>query len=155
MSYQESNEKAKITYDIINLVRPLYKTLEKAVEDLLQEEKDITVIRRAVLEQLSMNSALTVPQIAKNLLVERQFIQRVCNDLIEMAHVQRIANPTHQKSWLMELTESGTKVISRIKASEAERIEMVVDSLDPAELAISLNVLNKILFGFNKINLGE
>ncbi|WP_445168869.1 MarR family winged helix-turn-helix transcriptional regulator [Mycolicibacterium sp. Dal123E01] len=60
------------------------------------------------------DAALTVPQAARRLGVTRQAVQRVANELLSDGLVHLVANPDHQTSPLLSLTDGGRGVLARI-----------------------------------------
>ena len=134
-------------HDIIRLVRPLYKVLESAVEDGLQES-GLTVIQRAVLDQLHLNGDMTVPAIGRALIAPRQFIQKTVDQLRISGLVARHANQAHRRSHLIALTEEGTALIGSILAREDQVIRQVAAKLDAGDLARTRQTLTGIIDAF-------
>lgn len=140
---------ANTLYDLIRLVRPLYKTLESAVARALQPI-GLTVTERAVLEQLHDNGPTPVPRIADALLAPRQFIQKTANGLIEAGLVERRSNTAHRRSSLMALTDAGKSEIAEILKREAGITASVAAELSAADVATAQQVIRTIINGFKE-----
>lgn len=138
-------------YEIIRLVRPLYKTLEATVA-LELEKSGISVSQRAVLEQILDNGPITVPAIGRLLMLPRQFIQKVANELLELDFIQRRENEAHKRSVLLGLTPSGQRAIEQIKTREAEVMTPIAGALKSSELAVTKSVMSEIIRAFNVHN---
>lgn len=138
-------------YQIIKLVRPLYKTLEAAVAQEL-EETGITLSQRAVLEQIQDQGALTVPAIGRNLILPRQFIQKIANELLNAGLIERRENAAHKRSVLFVLTDDGRRVIERIKAREAEIMAPIAKALCAEDLTVTKTVMKDVITAFDAHN---
>lgn len=144
------NFKPSLTYEIIRHIRPLYRYLEKAVEDRVVLE-GLTVIQRAVMEPIFDTGPCTVPAIAKRLIVERQFIQRVANDLMKTGYMVRKPNPDHKRSWLLSLTEKGQVTMERIMAREADVLREVMTEIPGEDIKTALKVIAHLTDEFGLI----
>lgn len=138
-------------YELIRLVRPLYKTLEASVAQEL-EKTGVSVSQRAVLEQILDNGSMTVPTIGRKLVLPRQFIQKIANELLELGLIQRRENQAHKRSVLLELTAKGLKTIEQIKVREVEVMKPVAAALNQDELTTAKAVMTKITAGFDAHN---
>lgn len=145
--------RAESLYELIRLVRPLYKTLETSVAQELARS-GISVSQRAVMEQLLDHGPLTVPAIGRLLILPRQFIQKIANELLEQSLVQRGENQAHKRSVLFSLTPEGEAVVSRIKAREAEIMTPIAAALKPEDLAVTKQVITEIIRAFDAHNSG-
>ncbi len=141
-------------YELIRLVRPLYKTLEASVAQEL-ERTGISVSQRAVLEQLLDHGPIPVPAIGRQLMLPRQFIQKIANELFEQELIRRRENEAHKRSVLLELTGKGEAAIARIKARETEVMLPIAATLKSDDLAITRTVVTEIIRAFNDHNLGS
>ena len=75
------------------------------------------------------DGALTVPQAARRLGVTRQAVQRVANELVRDGLVDLGANPDHQTSPLLTLTEHGSGVLTRISRRAAVENRRLVQAV--------------------------
>ncbi|MEM7024157.1 MAG: helix-turn-helix domain-containing protein [Pseudomonadota bacterium] len=148
MSLQESSPSE--LYQIIRLVRPLYKALEASVTRELAST-GINVSQRAVLEQL-LERGQTVPAIGRALILPRQFIQKTVNELLAAGLVEKRANDAHKRSPLLELTADGSELIDAIKARESAVMRPIAASLSSQDLRVTRSVLTEMIDGFRAHN---
>ncbi|SFU73454.1 DNA-binding transcriptional regulator, MarR family [Aliiroseovarius crassostreae] len=122
------------------LTRPLMQRVEAQVEHGLTGT-ELTVRMRAVLEILHHHGPLPVPDLARLLEIQRQYVQVMVNDTIKAHLTEKSPNPRHTRSPLIRLTPKGTDCIRMILEREAEILDLVSDGLSPDEVAIALRVL--------------
>ncbi len=96
----------------------------------LNERAGVSPPQRAVLEQLHRSGADTVPGIARARNVTRQHIQTIVNDLVALGLAQLEPNPTHRRSPLIALRDSGSRVIQEILATESRYLADHLADLD-------------------------
>ncbi len=135
---------ARDLYDLIRLVRPLYKVLEGAVIRGLQGT-NLTVTGRAVLEQIHDNGPLPVPRIADALIAPRQFVQKTVDELTAKGLVERRQNAAHRRSALIALTPSGVQLINKVLSHENVVTSRVASHLTPDDLAIARSVIETMI----------
>lgn len=138
-------------YDVIRLVRPLYKVLEAAVA-LELAETGISVPQRAVLEQVLDAGPLTVPAIGRRLVLPRQFVQKTANELLDASLLAKRENAAHKRSALLALTPAGLAAITGIKAREAAVMQPIARALDKAEVETTRATLQEIIRAFRAHN---
>lgn len=134
-------------YDLIRLVRPLYKALESAVVRGL-EGTGLGVTGRAVLEQIHDHGPLPVPAVARNLILPRQFVQKTVDALAADGLVERRANPAHRRSALIALTPDGDASIRRVLSAEAQVTRTVAERLAAGEIEIARRVMRTMIEGY-------
>ena len=142
--------KANDLYDLIRLVRPLYKMLEGAVVCGL-EETNLTVTARAVLEQIHDNGPQSVPRIADALIAPRQFIQKTVDELIAKGLVERRRNAAHRRSALMALTPLGAQLIADVLTRESEVTARVAACLAPGDVATARTVMETMIEKYREV----
>lgn len=138
-------------YDLIRLVRPLYKTLEASVA-LELAPTGLSVSQRAVLELALDHGPLTVPALARYLIAPRQFIQRIVNELLAMGLVERQRNAAHKRSVLIVLTPAGSATITTVKQRETAVMEPIARKLDAADIATAKAVMAAVTDAFRAHN---
>lgn len=131
-------------YDLIRLIRPLYKVLEATVVRGL-EGTGLTVTERAVLEQIHDNGPLPVPRIGDALIIPRQFVQKTVDGLIDKGLIVRRRNKAHRRSALMALTSSGQKLITHILEQESEVTAGVTACLEPGDVEVAKAVIRLMI----------
>ena len=85
---------------------------------------------RAVLRLLIARDVLTVPEIARERAVSRQFVQKIANGLIAQGLVVTAPNPKSRKSPLLTITEKGRRLLRTMYAREAQLLSRAVDETD-------------------------
>ena len=141
---------AEDLYAVIRHVRPLFRHLYAAVEQALRD-LGYSVPERGVLERLHDGGPQTVPQIARTLLVQRQFVQRVVNDLLIRGLVERRTNPASRKSWLIALTPAGEEAFAEIRRRENAVSAPIAAALPAAEVATCERVLAHMTLEFGRL----
>lgn len=126
-------EKASTLYEIIRHIRPLHRYLAEAVSIEL-EGTGITVPMRSVLEFLNEQGERTVPNIARELMLKKQYVQTIVNDLLREELVGRIENPAHRRSWLIAITADGRRHINAIREREQVNLMKVGTALNMVEI---------------------
>lgn len=126
--------------DVYAAIGPIYRKVARIVEhDELVNGMSVGV--RAVLVQLIADGELTVPQIAREQELSRQFIQRMVNDARAAGFVELVDNPGHRRSKLVHLTRDGRSAIDAVVAREHELMGRVGGELTAPELDATLRVL--------------
>ena len=138
-------------YDVIRLVRPLYKVLEAAVQIELAET-GVSVPQRAVLEQVLDAGPLTVPAIGRRLILPRQFVQKTANELRDAGLLAKRDNAAHKRSALLALTPAGLAAITGIKAREAAVMHPIARALDKGDVETTRAILQEIIRAFRAHN---
>jgi DNA-binding MarR family transcriptional regulator len=134
---------------VIDEVRLLWNALVQ-YGDRLHEAEAVTMGMRAVLEFLSKNGPMTVPNIARARRVSRQLIQGFVNDLIKFGFVRTAPNPLHKRSSLIELTPSGSRKIRSMRGREGRILDdtdLGLDDTKLRELADGLRTIRTALEG--------
>nr|WP_246211806.1 MarR family winged helix-turn-helix transcriptional regulator [Phytoactinopolyspora alkaliphila] len=106
---------------------------------------------RAVLDQLRRRGALTVPDMARDQDLSRQFVQRMVNDARAAGWVDVVENPAHRRSHLIRLTPSGEDAIGAVAAREHGLLRRVGGDLTGTEIDATLRVLTEMLSAIDTI----
>ena len=131
-------------YQVIWQSRPLMQAAEAAVERGL-EGSGLTVRMRAVLEILADGGPATVPDIAQRLEIKRQYVQLMINDTHAAGFTKAVANPRHQRSKLIALTEAGQSLIAQVMQREKELLQTIGSDLSEDELVITLKTMQRLI----------
>lgn len=91
---------------------------------------------RAVLRLLIARDVLTVPEIARERAVSRQFVQKIANGLIAQGYVATARNPKSRKSPLLTITKEGQRLLRTMYAREAELLSRAVEDTDTTVAAL-------------------
>lgn len=127
-------------YELLGHVRPLVLNSTRVVEAGLHEV-GWTVGSRAVIEVLLTGGAATVPQVAAQLDLARQNVQRHVDELRRLDHVRTRPNPNHRRSFLVEPTPLGERAFRRVHAEETAALADLVPEHDLTEIRQAATVL--------------
>lgn len=133
----------KQLYQIIWQSRPLMQATEATVERGL-DGTGLTVRMRAVLEILHRQGALTVPDLARELDIQRQYVQLMVNETFTAGLIEKQQNPRHKRSYEIILTQAGTELISTVLAHETALVEQLSDHFTEQDIATTLRVLRDL-----------
>lgn len=134
-------------FELVQLARPLYRTLVRAVEQQL-EGTGISVALRGMLEVLADVGPQTVPQIALRHGVGRQFVQRLMDDAAAAGLVRRDDNPAHRRSVLFSLTPKGRAAFDRIRARELVVTRRIANGVKRSDVAAAVRVVSHMIREF-------
>ncbi|WP_435256895.1 MarR family winged helix-turn-helix transcriptional regulator [Thioclava sp. FR2] len=132
--------KEKNLHQLVWMSRPLMQAAEACVEAGLNGTA-LTVRMRAVLEILHRHGAMTVPDIAAKLEIQRQYVQVMCNETLSSGLVEQRPNPRHKRSPILALTESGSSLITTIIAQELAILHEVGRDLSEEDISTALRVV--------------
>jgi len=125
------------------LSRPLMQRVERLVR-LGLEGTGVSVRMRAVLEILDEKGPLTVPDLAHDLQIQRQYVQVMVNEVLAEGLMERKPNPRHRSSQLIALTPLGQGIISKVIARERQTAELMAEEFSDDEIAIALGVTERL-----------
>lgn len=138
-------------YAVIRLLRPAVRHIGTNVEHK-SRALGLSTGMRATLEILLENGPQTVPEIARLLFVERQYIQRSVNDLLERNLVRREINPRHKRSYLIEANEQGRKAFAKLKSIESNVLSELQDQIPLKDVIASHRTLKALTDHFIGLN---
>ena len=144
MSRLDPDEGARRLAEIYLVVGPLYRRVLRAVE----EDAAATGVdagQRAVLDMLRRNGPMTVPQMARDQELTRQFVQRMVNAALAADLVESSDNPTHRRSVLIALTDRGRAAIDGVIGREHQQLREACAGLDATQVDATLVVLRRML----------
>jgi DNA-binding MarR family transcriptional regulator len=139
--------------EVYLVVGPLYRKVSRVVEHA-QPVMGMSVGVRAVLDQLRRGGDLTVPQMARDQDLSRQFVQRMVNDARDAGWVELVDNPAHRRSSLVRLTGAGARAIAAVIGREHELLRQVGGGLTGAEVDATLRVLTQMLVALDEVDHG-
>ncbi len=131
---------------LMDETRSLFHRLKYVAEQVHQQGEE-TAGMRGVLLNLE-DGPQTVAQMARSRPVSRQHIQKLVNALIQEGLVHTRPNPEHRRSYLVELTPAGKKVVKRMKQREKEVLKSVRMGIKPEELKTAAEVLGRVRMYF-------
>jgi len=140
MTHNSANE----DYQVVWLVRRLFRALaQKASENLGQYQ--LSVADRAVMEFLHPHEQLSVPEIASRYQVSRQHVQVTVNALRKKGLLESKPNPRHKRSSLIQLSDKGGELFTKILATDKETVEKLFASIPSQDLTATHHTLETLL----------
>jgi DNA-binding MarR family transcriptional regulator len=139
--------------EVYLVVGPLYRKVSRVVEHA-QPMMGMSVGVRAVLDQLRRGGDLTVPQMARDQDLSRQFVQRMVNDARGAGWVELVDNPAHRRSSLVHLTRAGARAIGAVAGREHEMLRQVGGNLTDEEIDATMRVLTQMLAALDVVDRG-
>lgn len=118
------------------------------VADQIHQKGALSGGRRGFLRSLDMEGPQTVPDMARARAVTRQNAQVFVNSLLKEGLVEKIPNPAHKRSHLIQLTDRGRKVLEEMNRREFRLMEELDLGLSAAELKQAAEVLRTLRESF-------
>lgn len=116
-----------------------------AAGDRLVSDLPLTSARWQVLGAVGMApDALPVAQIARNMGLSRQAVQRLVNELAEQGVVSFLLNPHHQRAKLVILTPNGRSVYAAAMQRQGPWAATLAQDLDPQDISTAISVLRTL-----------
>ncbi|MEM8958726.1 MAG: MarR family winged helix-turn-helix transcriptional regulator [Pseudomonadota bacterium] len=131
-------------YHLIWSSRPLMQRAEALVEQRLTGT-GLTVRMRAVLEILARDGDCPVPELARRLEIQRQYVQVMVNETIAAGYAEKRDNPRHKASPLICLTDRGQKLIADVLAGEARVVARMSEALAADDIETAVAVVDRLL----------
>ncbi len=100
------------------------------VKDQVHEQAGLGSPHKRVSEVLMTKGAATVPEVAAELGVSRQFVQTVCYGLEKQGLLLFSPNPRHKRSRLASLTAQGESTIKQVMRKEEAIIKSGMPEVD-------------------------
>lgn len=136
-----ASERAEALHTILRQVRPLHRELRRAVETQL-EGTGISMAMLSVLETIDEGGPRTVSEMARELGLPRQVVQRNVNDLLAEGLVARRPNPAHKRADLIELRKRGQRRLRRAEDKQRRALRRVYRKSKKKDLAACIRVLD-------------
>jgi DNA-binding MarR family transcriptional regulator len=148
MSALDPDDGARLLAEVYLVVGPLYRRVLRAVEEDAAQT-GIDAGQRAVLDMLRRHGPMTVPQLAREQELTRQFVQRMVNSAADDGLVEAAVNPTHRRSVLIQLTDRGRAAITLVVEREHRQLREASRGLDATQIDTTLIVLRRMLAAIN------
>ena len=123
------HQKGKVLHDLFREVFALHAALAE-VMDKVHEQAGLSTAQLKIMNVLNHMGPATVPDIAAELSVSRQFVQTVCNHLLGNELLEFTDNPRHKRSKLAALTEPGRNALKQARDNENKTIEKSLSEID-------------------------
>lgn len=116
-----------------------------AAGDALVSDLGLTSARWQVLGAVAMvQTPLTVAQIARNMGLSRQNVQRIARDLEGLNMVRFAANPHHQTAKLVMLTERGSALFAEATERQVPWAAALAEGLDAADITAATRMMRRL-----------
>jgi len=103
--------------------------------DQLIKELGLTSARWKILGALSYSdTALTVPDIAREMGQTRQAVQRLVNEMIEDGLIEPLDNPKHKRAKLLSLTDKGQDTYSKVMEKQVPWVNSIAKDIQEEDL---------------------
>ena len=111
--------------------------------DRLTSDLGLTSARWQVMSALA-DGSLTVSQIARNMGLKRQSVQRLVNVLSQQELLELSDNPNHRRARLVQLTGVGRSHYEEISQIQAHWVNNISEGLDVDDLKLTFEQLREI-----------
>ena len=88
--------------------------------------------------------AMTVSQIAKDMGLSRQAVQRTANNLLKLGLLEATENPYHQRANLMLLTKKGLNIFDQAMSLHEPWVSNLTKGISAEKLSVAVDVLRLI-----------
>jgi DNA-binding MarR family transcriptional regulator len=112
--------------------------------DRLTKALGLTSARWQVMGTLRSAGENTVSQIARNMGLQRQSVQRTVDLLEKEGLVKLVSNPRHRRARLVALTPKGWTVIRKVVRLQAKWANEIADGIDAREIAAAAATMRKL-----------
>lgn len=140
----------KVAERVLSLLRPSYHATYRAVERNLLDS-GITAPVRGLLQLLADGESRTVPQIARQLRIPRQFALRLVDEAVALALVGRTLNPDHKRAHFVQITPAGASLIAIIQTREWDAVRPLMEKLPQEDLDATARVLSELIAYFDDL----
>jgi len=128
-----------LVMQVVRLIRDF-----TAAGEALARPAGQTLARWLVLEAVQ-NQPATVAQIARDMHLARQGVQRLADVLVRDGLAVYEANPAHRRAKLLRLTSEGRSALRTVQAAQRTWADALGAELGEAELRQASAVLNRVL----------
>ena len=130
-------------HDLFREVFHLQAILAEAM-DAVHEQSGMRTSHKRVAEVVDRQKKATVPDVAAELNVSRQFVQTVCNELNAQGLLEFKTNPRHKRSKLAELSDTGRTALYTSREQENKIIEELLPGLDAGAIGQAAALLRRL-----------
>ncbi|MDJ0885334.1 MAG: MarR family transcriptional regulator [Desulfobacterales bacterium] len=112
--------------------------------DQVHLEAGLSTSQIKIMRVLSRMTSATVPDVAADLKVSRQFVQTVCNHLHRLGYLEFKDNPRHKRSKRLFITAPGRQALDQARRKENAVIAKTLPHISTAEVARACKLLQSI-----------
>jgi DNA-binding MarR family transcriptional regulator len=132
-----------LLHDLFREVFALHAALS-GIMDRVHEKAGLSTAQHKIMHALDHRGQATVPDLAAHLGVSRQFVQKVCNDLLSRGFLVFGENPRHKRSKLASLTQQGRMAFRNSRQRENIIIEQALPGIDSDRVSDAKELLAHI-----------
>jgi DNA-binding MarR family transcriptional regulator len=138
------NRSSSTAGELLREVARLYTRAQRVVADCC----NTTNTQCHILTELGRSGPMPMGELGTRLLLEKSWISRAVDSLVERGLVAKEPNPADARSWLVTLTSAGRQRVKELNATldgHAEQLLASLDERDRKEVNRALIVLLKVL----------
>ena len=135
----------------VQCLRESFFALRRLSEALLAPF-ECTPGERGLLQDLERLGPQTVPSLAQTRSVARQTMQKIVDRLVQRGWLALVANPRHQRSWLVAVSPAGRQLFDRMRARELELLSSVTLPVPVSELRRATKTLDALSHFFSTLD---
>ncbi|KJY87581.1 MarR family transcriptional regulator [Vibrio neptunius] len=121
-----------------------------SIAESIATQAGLTATRWQVLGAVG-DSALTQAEIARQMGITRQSVQRTSKQLIDEGLLETLANPSHRKAMLLQPTQEGYKALAKLTPFHSAYAQQLVDELGEDKLAKMAQVASELSAAMDKL----
>ncbi|CAH7120592.1 MULTISPECIES: MarR family winged helix-turn-helix transcriptional regulator [unclassified Vibrio] len=114
-----------------------------SIAENIASRADLTATRWQVLGAL-VNDPLTQAEVARQMGITRQSVQRTSKQLIDEGMLETLENPSHQKAMLLQLTPKGHNALSKIRPFHKAYAEQLIDTVGEEKVAEMVKAITEL-----------
>ena len=138
------NQSASASGELLREVARLYTRAQRVVADCC----NTSPTQCHILTELGRSGAQPMNELGQRLLLEKSWVSRAVDGLVELALVSKEANPADARSWIVGLTAAGKRRVRELNATLDGHAAQLLASLserDRESVNRSLLLLLKVL----------
>lgn len=145
MSSEEENKKLKKeTRNIDKLIRDIHKHLVQYTKKHLKHN-GLTIPRFSVLWHIKKSQPVNMSFLHKKMYMANSTLTIIVDKLVDKELVKRYRNPDDRRVVLLELTESGNKLLCKMLNIRQRFLQQAITELDSDKQQVLMELLGTIL----------
>ncbi len=121
-----------------------------SIADSIATQAGLTATRWQVLGAVIENP-LTQAEIARQMGITRQSVQRTSKQLIEEGLLDQLENPSHRKAMLLQPTKKGYSALSKITPHHTAYAEQIASELGEERMAEMVKAVTELSVAMNNL----
>jgi len=146
---KDHQELKKETKDIDKLIRDIHKHLVQYTKRHLRKN-GLTIPRFSVLWHIKKSQPVNMSFLHKRMYMANSTLTIIVDKLVEKELVKRYRNPDDRRVVLLELTESGNKLLCKMLNIRQSFLEQALVELDADKQQVLMELLGTILNNLEK-----